>query len=163
MKQFDFSVIEYSVRLVQKNDKMHSDDKYPMDKWRCTIRGESFDYFTGLGHRKIPDNLSSFERKNLNSVIAQQRKTGGTAWHRAEIEKYKQPVAPDIKAVLHSLFLDADCAKMTHEDFCAELGYDRDSIKAHKIWLACVDTMQRLYKIFTYEERKAIREALQDY
>lgn len=163
MKQFDFSNIEHKITLAAKGVKMHPNDKYPMDKWCCVIRGEVFDYYTGTGLRKIPKNLSSLERDKLRAVQEQQKRTGGTWWHRSEIEKYKQPATPDIKDVLQALFLDADYGEMVHSDFCSELGYNPDSIKDMNIWLECQKTAVKIRKMFSTEEREAIRKALQDY
>lgn len=38
------------------------------------------------------------------------------------------------------------------EDFCMEFGYDTDSIKAEKTWIACKEQSRKLQKIFHEEE-----------
>lgn len=46
----------------------------------------------------------------------------------------------------------------TFEDFCCEFGYDDDSIKAYKTYVAVCDEWNGLRKIFTYEQLNKLAE-----
>lgn len=50
-----------------------------------------------------------------------------------------KPIAPDATGVLWSLVSDAECVRgdVSFEEFCLNLGYDTDSRKAEKAYLAC--------------------------
>lgn len=53
--------------------------------------------------------------------------------------------------------LEWDCSE-DFKDFCADFGYDVDSMKAHKIWKACLSQTRALQRIFPSE---TAREKLQ--
>ena len=62
--------------------------------------------------------------------------------------------SPRIGEVLHCLFFDARCADTSFENFCSDLGYNNDSIKALKTYLACQESGKKL--------RKALKERYVD-
>lgn len=51
---------------------------------------------------------------------------------------------PDAPSVLDCLKSDAICDDLNFDDFCDEFGYDQDSIKAHKIYKACLKNTKKL-------------------
>lgn len=69
----------------------------------------------------------------------------------------------NIKNVMYSILMDASFACYSFVDFCNELGYSDDSIKAHKIWLTCVRTNKRMNEMFTQKEIETMQELLVDY
>lgn len=69
----------------------------------------------------------------------------------------------NIKNVMYSILMDASFAVYSFVDFCNELGYSDDSIKAHNIWLKCVRTNKRINAMFTQSELDTMRELLVDY
>jgi hypothetical protein len=115
------------------------DGEWPHFLWRCEIRtmkGKvSVDYKMGLGH-VIKAKIKYIEDK---------------------------PKAPTLETVLHSLILDSEAREMSLEDWCDSFGYDSDSIKALGIYQACCESAKKLNAIYTREEIKQIKEALQDY
>ena len=55
--------------------------------------------------------------------------------------------------VLYCLTMDAQCVEYSDfEDWCAEFGYDDDSISAKKTYDACCETRYRLCRMFDLEE-----------
>lgn len=46
-------------------------------------------------------------------------------------------------------------------EFCADFGYDTDSIKAHKTWLACLEQRAQLNKIFPKDSQKEFISEIQ--
>lgn len=68
-----------------------------------------------------------------------------------------------IEAVMYSILMDSSFAVYSFVDFCNELGYSDDSIKAHKIWLACKKQSKRVNEMFTKSEIETMRDLLVDY
>lgn len=76
-----------------------------------------------------------------------------------EIGKPKEPTKEDI---LFAMIID-DVSDMNFNDFCDEFGYNNDSIKALKIYKACLKETKAYYNMFDSEEREVLKELLQDY
>ena len=74
-----------------------------------------------------------------------------------------RPKPPTLETVLHSLTLDSEAREMGFNDWCDNLGYDNDSMKAFGMYQACCESAKKLNSIYTREEIKQIKEALQDY
>ena len=71
--------------------------------------------------------------------------------------------AINAKNVMYSLLLDADCARMSFEEFCREFGYNSDSISDLNIWKSCNKSHKNLVRMFTSEEIATMNELLADY
>ena len=75
--------------------------------------------------------------------------------------KRSKPNKPEVLDVLNCLVADAQCVEYSDfADFCAELGYDEDSRKAHSIYQACCDIRAKLNRMFNLDE---LCELFQDY
>jgi hypothetical protein len=113
--------------------------EWPHFLWRCEIRtmkgAISIEYKMGLGH--------IFKARNT--------------W---DVDK---PKSPTLEAVLHSLVLDSEAREMSFNDWCDSFGYDNDSIKALGMYQDCCESAKKLNAVYTREEIKQIKEALQDY
>lgn len=137
--------VTFSVSLVGPQVR----DKWECDAWRFTLASKAHtyagDYYTGTGLRKLTKQA---ERMN-------------TSAGRAVVPP--APCAPVEADVLHSLLLDADAADMSFNDWCADLGYDNDSLKALSTYQACCKEGEELRKVFKREALDDLREALQDY
>ena len=46
----------------------------------------------------------------------------------------------------------------TFNDFCANMGYDNDSIKAQKIWKSCLKQAAKLQKVFSEDDIRQLDE-----
>jgi len=69
---------------------------------------------------------------------------------------------PQVADLVYATCMDAtdDC----FEDWCANFGYDEDSIKAHRIWDACCETHHKMKEAgITDEIREQIDVILEDY
>jgi hypothetical protein len=102
------------------------------DQWRATIDGQSFDYFTGLGLRR------KFYKNGQNHV---------------------ETVKPAIADILAALVRDAQALNASFYDWCADFGYDTDSLQALDVYRACMDTGRKLSKTFTRAQLASIAEA----
>lgn len=110
----------------------------------------STEYSAGCAHRHYPNGKPLEFKTRLTLDEKEQRKTS-------------RPNTPQIEDVMYCLTSDAGCVAygQSFEDFCAELGYDSDSIKAQKIYYGCIDTYLAL-KRFGYSIEE-LQELFQDY
>lgn len=74
-----------------------------------------------------------------------------------------KPKPPRAASVLHSLLLDAGAERVGFESWCDEYGYDVDSRKALRAYVACQKTAVKLANIFTSSQLETLREMMQDY
>ena len=79
--------------------------------------------------------------------------------HRSNL----RPVTPCAAAPLSCLLLDASGADQNFQDWCADYGYDSDSVKALNVYTACCQTLADLRRMFSADERQTLADLLQDY
>lgn len=134
-------------------------DNWQCDEWRITFsRGkesETFQYFTGLGHRE--------ETGEYKLTMAHLKNASPHCIARVEAEKLKKPKAPHAAGVIHSLALDAQMANGTFEEFCGDLGYDTDSRKALENYLQYQKDGERFRRIVGTVAFSALGDVVQDY
>ena len=78
------------------------------------------------------------------------------------VDKMNRPKKPTKKDILYSMILD-DVSNMNFSDFCDNFGYNKDSIKALKIYETCLKETEAYCNMFDSEEREILRELLEDY
>jgi len=166
--------VDYSVKWlgVAGNNSNFKDS----DQWQITFKkagkfSESFDFYTGSGHRinNSGVSLSPANKKYIDSVKAV------TGLSNALVRESKQEklvknifvqsyaVTPTQASVLYCLLLDAESGSMSFDDFCDNFGYDSDSMSDFKIYQACMAITKQVQKLFTCSERQQLQELLQDY
>lgn len=118
-------------------------EKHPSLNWVCAInRGThsySFPYTMGSGHCHAYQNPVRFsdgkkDEHATKEAIQKECETG-----------HKSP-PPTLEEVCYSLFMDA--YEGSFEDWCAELGYSDDSIKAKVMYEECCWTRRALQRMF---------------
>ena len=118
-------------------------EKWDCFAWHATFKAgknvETFDYFMGLGHVK----KCKFRK---DSALYSER-----------------PEEPTSADVLYSLLLDAEAYSQPFHEWADNFGYDKDSIKAHDTYRACVDSGLRLSRLFDQKQREHLSTLLQDY
>ena len=152
MSKNDSPKLESIAHLELKFDIIHvqltyNEEFWLHDQWVATINGEVFKYNTGIGHRKPKPgrgNKRMFNELMRGNFIKECKNYDKV---KEQLEKYSQPVKPGLNDILASLVMDAECANDTHEDFCANLGYDVDSRKGLDIYLACQKIADQLRKL----------------
>ena len=138
-------------------------DKWQCDAWRihfennAIIRGlaksimQSFDYYTGLGHRKAKDK-NPYKNFGSDKYYHEQ-------WNSAKLK----PVKPSASSVLYSLILDSGASEESFEDWCSNFEHETDSRKAMEIYLACQENSNKLRKVFDRATIETLQKLLQDY
>lgn len=133
-------------------------DGWTCDGWKVVFKkyktAETFDYFTGTGHRKVKKSELIYKPKgaSVNSVAYKN-------WEKSAMV----PVAPEIAGVLYSLILDSEALQTSFVLWCDEYGYDSDSIKARATYEACCSNAQKINSVIPREVQAALRDLLQDY
>lgn len=139
--------IDFSVRYVGETVR---EDKWQCDAWRVSFAsGKSqfeTDYYTGLGHRQ---ETKSQATKTIKIV--------GNKW------VYAKPVQPCAANVLYSLIQDSSAIDTSFEYWCADYGYDSDSISAFNTYQACCRIAKELLRVFTRAQLETLRGLLEDY
>lgn len=114
------------------------------DNWDCFLwnvslnyKGNSmfFNYHTGLAHVTKPKH----------KLMA------------------PMPIKPNLKDVMYAILSDGDALNDNFADWCANYGYDDDSISALNTYNQCCKIGKDLKSLFSNDELEIMREALQDY
>jgi hypothetical protein len=143
------------------------DSRQVSDHWLVKIGSHDFDFYTGIGHRlgMIGTNYILTTKqcdsvKPLRDMLGKNR-LDETVIKLGNSDQYA--VSPTQASVLYCLLLDASGAEQNFNDWCADFGYDNDSISAFKTYQACCDILEKMRKIFTTKQRNELSELLQDY
>ena len=170
LKEID---ITYSVRLMDTEIK-EKGENWEHDLWRVKFGDFSTTFKTGTGHRVVkinpamhPKNLQALctlTGANVNQVHQITRGTvqlKGSKLARDTRHTYTAP--PTQASVLYCLLSDADALDYSFDEWCDNLGYDSDSIKANSMYEACREIARNLDDVFTPEQIEKLQELLQDY
>jgi hypothetical protein len=122
-------------------------------------KSETFDYFTGTGHRKV----SKVDALRINQHWQPISTPTVRANYKRDMDRAARPVAPHVASVLHSLIMQRSAHDMSFSDWCSDYGYSSDSIKALSVYQACADNTKRMREMFTREELSKLAEILHDY
>lgn len=102
----------------------------------CSFHGDVYDYVKHpLPHNKRYSD--SFEAQMTQSVFAHARKG----------KKRYYPSNDDVALCLCNMISDGD-VHQTFEDWASDFGYDSDSMKAKKVYDACLDQRRSLDNLF---------------
>lgn len=129
------------------------------DGWRVVFGkadiSQSFDYYTGTGHRVI----STFDK----SRVMYDYKNASARNRQYHLDSLAKPFAPFAASVLYALINDAQASDQSFNSWCADYGYDSDSMKAFKLYQACCETGEKLNSIFSRQQISELAELLADY
>lgn len=100
----------------------------------------------------VPKEVIKWKRYRNRFLVTIQRREEKISFHFYDsinnfIER-KKPTMYDILACVNAEYYCPD----NFNDFCAEYGYDEDSIKARETWKNCIAQSDKLKQIFSEEE-----------
>jgi hypothetical protein len=156
------------VPFSQSRDKAAQD---PSLNWRVTLEKDgreviTTDYMQGCAHTPAYSDPSVFpgpQRKRDQYTTAKRiREECETGRHSTGRRLPLDP--PDVADVLHSLLRDSeamDCGDFA--DWCGELGYDTDSIKARAVYDACIAEALKLRAAFGEKTLADLHELFADF
>jgi hypothetical protein len=127
-----------------------------MTDFVAVINGQTFSYHTGI-LACIPDRERAlrvlrsklFNPHTFDKIIRGSVKLSQNLGNKDveaifnSISSLAKPTAYDL---LYSLQLDCASGDRSFADWCADFGYDSDSIKALNVYQACCDTIPKLRK-----------------
>ena len=127
-KEFDLVVNHLGLFL---SDELHIHDKYIV-----IINQQDFEYSCGIGHRI---ELDRFKRETFQKLMNRnpKKEKANLYLYIDELKAVSKPKPLNIDDVLYSLILDIQAGAESFDDFCDNLGYNNDSIKANDIYKAC--------------------------
>ena len=133
------------------------DDDKKMYKWKVFLGEHSFDY--SMGEAYFTPRYNQNTRSNRFAKMNKKPKGIETIPYNSNGWLH----CPEFKGVLYSLILDMQCGDENYQDFCDNYGYDQDSRKALKTYLACQENGNKLKSIFNNEELEFINSQLEEY
>ena len=136
------------------------------DIWRFTMKNQSFEYFTGLGHRE--DVTADTKKRAAFDFpgLTEKDKKGQTMRGRRylqRVQELRKPQTPPIAGLLYSIILDSAATEQSFSSWCGDYGYDSDSRKALATYTACQENAEKLHRVFTRSQIAHIQELLQEY
>ena len=128
---------------------LHNQGNWDCDGWSFIIKDQTFDYFTGFGHREIVRGFKALNLPNARHVRGN--------WEASQV------IQPPIAGVLYSLILDGSACHESFASWCDNFGLDTDSRKALKIYEQCQEGFDKLRKVFTTAQIEHITGLLENY
>lgn len=144
--------VTFSASLVGETVR---ENNWKCDEWRITLTAPgkptlTEPYYTGTGHRK--------QVRPMPSPAYRPRTIAYEEWAKTAFK----PQAPEAADFLHSFLSDGEAVNMSFTDWCAEYGYDDDSIKALRTYEACCAIGAKLRQFFTRDDVEALREMVRE-
>lgn len=140
--------VDYRYRFSHQEIREFGDSsrRYPQDVYICTlsrVKGETFSfkyYQSAMG--------SSWDGLDAESVGRLVKPMGGATLHDVEMarRKHARGTAPTAYELLSCLQKNDPGL---FDDFCQEMGYSNDSIKAHKVYLDCQKEWAKVRSLFS--------------
>lgn len=159
--------VEFSAKFV-KNGKHFADDKEERDIYEITLkRGQrkySFEFGRSLNNSGNWILLGGYESNkqaipaNLigeNGQVISMQKLQYSTLYNPKCDKIRLRQAPTGYDILARLTKNDPC---TFEDFCSEYGYDRDSIKALKVYEAVKVEYAMVCALWSESELEQLQE-----
>ena len=146
-------------------------DGWPCISYTVSVKGETFSYSLGIGHVKWPkenernyqfitpkmpsgdhwDNVVRLTRKNATVRDEYKLRFALDQATAAAWLATRQKVFPDPAEVLASAAREGQDAESSFENWCADFGYDCDSMKARVCYDACTENGKKARRILGAE------------
>ena len=135
-----------------KYDKHFEDDKEPRDIYIITLKRGNREYKFNFGQSLYASQkwiLWLDEKRTTNSDIEAKKYPAG----KRQLNKdFKEPSAYDVLTCLQKSEPD------DFKNFCADFGYNDDSIKAEKIYKAVCEEFKNLKMLYSDAELEQLQE-----
>lgn len=130
----------YTVMQIMEPQKAKSDDWHDTaQKFLFTIKGKTFEFYTGIGHRECAVSFSR-EREEYKRL----KNANLTDHGLKSFIKLSRATLPTIEDLFYSLVMDSSAADQTFSDWCSDFGYDTDSRKALQTYEACQESAVKM-------------------
>ena len=138
-ENFDFSFNHLGLFI---NDDLSIHDRYII-----FINGYDFEYFQGIGHREERKFFNEGKKFKELLYMKPQKTKKNMIFYKENIEQASIVKPLKIDDVLSCLILDYSLSNDDFDDFCANLGYNEDSIKALEMYNNCRKNAKKLKNI----------------
>ena len=161
-----FVTVDCALSYVVEYTGAQKREDWECDGWRFTMKNQSFEYRTGLGHR---EDVTADTKKRAAydfPCLTEKDAAGQTMRGRLylqRVQELRKPQMPPIAGLLNSLIMDGDACSESFASWCDSYGFDVDSRKALATYMACQENSDKLRKIFTPAQIAHIQELLQEY
>ena len=154
--------VNYSVTYTGAQER----EGWDCDGWRFTMKNQSFEYRTGLGHREDvtadTKKRAAYDFPGLTEKDAAGQTMRGRLYLQ-RVQELRKPQTPPIAGLLNSLLLDGDACDESFASWCDNFGLDVDSRKALALYMTCQENSDKLHKVFTHAQIAHLNELLQEY
>lgn len=181
MKKLSNQEIEINTLLIQKRYKVNVtylgfDHKKDMDSWMFEFSNENwpksktvrFFYYSGIGHRFIKQ--SNFKYPKLCYSVTHVTKHDlkliqdhCKKYNRLNTSINTSVMKPEIAGLLYSLILDSEAMHESFINWCANFGYDNDSISNLNLYQECCKVGKEFYSFFPKDTIEEFKKILEDY
>lgn len=177
MKQLSTQEVQILALLLQKKYKINIqylgfDFKKDMDSWLIEFSNENhnkrerFFYYTGIGHRIIktlnkypkPLHICKHQTSHCKKRLSDFSKKSN---NRFVSDIYA--IDPEIAGILKSLILDSEARNESFNEWCANFGYNNDSISHFNIYQECCKIAEQFYSFFPKDTINEFKVILEDY
>lgn len=155
--------ISQFVKFVPWDISRNKNEKCPSLNWLVTLfrNGKAFmsdvEYSAGCAHCPSYKQGGFGKDHDVTEAVTQECLKG----HKYRVGAKR--IVPSILDVVSNLLMDGDVNGQSFEDWASNFGYDVDSRKAEKIYLACQDIESAWKRAFSAADLGALRELFQNY
>lgn len=132
--------IQFKATFTGMNDK----DGWKHYQWSITINGVVFEYNTGLAHFTPYTGKRDGSRETVYDSTYKRNKKPDNGLANADLQGWLH--VPTLDSVLECLFSDLECGEQSFNDFCDNLCYSNDSLKALDVYRSCMEIAPKLRK-----------------
>lgn len=148
----------YTVMQVMEPQKAKSYDWHETaQKFLFTIKGKTFEYYTGIGHRESAAMFSQ-DREEYNRL----KNANLNDYGLKSFLKLSRATLPTIEGLFYSLVMNSSAADQTFSDWCSDFGYETDSRKALQTYEDCQESAVKMRGL-TSATLDQLREYFQNY
>lgn len=139
--------------------------KYKSDNWQetCnrfifTIKGRTFDYYTGIGHRELT-SIWSTDKEDYKHLKYKNLTESGFR----KLLSITRATMPSLEDLFYNLVMDSSAANQPFSSWCGDLGYDTDSRKALRIYEECQENAVKMCAVSAPVTLDKLRGYFSDY
>jgi len=144
-------------------------EKYPSLNWKVSLKKDgkdilTTDYMAGCGHCPSYQQKESYESRQAVKLECESGFEARETWSSGNyIPDKKKPILPELENVVWCFLLDSEVIDYDFKDWCANFGYDEDSIKANNIYKECMEVALKMIRSLGSENLEKLRVVFQDY
>lgn len=130
--------------------KQNNNNPWLCFEYRVTIGKETTEYFTGIGHAYVsskkekPEDFPANWQDGTKYTILKHNKQ-----FERQLDKFSKTLyirKPSPSDIAECLLSDIQCGQYSFDEFCENLGYSNDSLKALDVYRACMELARKFKK-----------------